>query len=192
MRNYVVLIGTIVLSTVVMAGEGSTPLKPFSIGYGETIESEKATELDETYETESEVLLDNYDWQELEEFETALFVGDSRVVGMSSASGRYSYIGKVGAGYNWLVNEAEAELRKMLDEYPNMDVVLSFGVNDLGNLESYIEEYRKIEADYPNTRIWVMSVMPVLESAEQANGYSVKNSTVDDFNTRLQEEFSER
>ena len=191
MRGDVVFVGAVVLSVIfglsTIADDRKPVVKPYSLGYEEQSEVAEETET----EAQSEIQ-GNPEWVEFEEFETALFVGDSRVVGMSQSSGRYSYIGKTGAGYDWLISSGEPELRKMLAEYPNMDVVLSFGVNDLGNLESYIAEYKKIKNDFPDTRIWVMSVMPVLESVEAQTGYSVQNSAVDNFNERLQEEFGDR
>ena len=175
------------LTNIVGAEEKKPLVKPYSIEANPNIETESTESTESLDETETEL-----QWVEVEEFDTVLFLGDSRVVGMSSASGRYSYIGKNGAGYDWLVSTGEPELRKMLAEYPNMDVVLSLGVNDLGNIDSYIEKYRAIKQEFPDTRIWVMSVMPVLESVEQHTGYSVQNSTVDDFNNKLKEEFNDR
>ena len=177
----------ICLSFNVFAEEQEQVVQPYIIGV-DTIETEVTIDVSENDINESE----GAQWEVLEEFDTALFLGDSRVVGMSSSSGRYSYIGKVGAGYDWLIETGEPELRKMLAEYPNMDVVLSLGVNDLNNIDSYIEEYKKIKAEFPDTRIWIMSVMPVLESVEEHTGYSIQNSTVDDFNDKLKEEFGDR
>ena len=124
--------------------------------------------------------------------DTTVFVGDSRVVGMETASdlvgkGAISYLGKVGAGYSWL----SSECINTIQDYENVNIVLCFGVNDLGNIENYVTLYRTLMDTNQNVDWWVLSVNPVDEGKESQYGYSVRNFSIEDFNARLQEEFSD-
>ena len=70
-----------------------------------------------------------------------IFCGDSRTMQLKKAVGssETSYVYKYGRGYNWFVNEGILELKKLLLVYPQSDVILNFGVNDLGNISKYIQ-----------------------------------------------------
>ena len=49
-----------------------------------------------------------------------------------------SYIGKVGEGYYWLVNEGIDQLRTSLSKEPDATVVFNLGVNDLSEIDRYL------------------------------------------------------
>ncbi len=123
-----------------------------------------------------------------------IFVGDSRIVGMSSAvsASNTVFIGKVGSGYSWLKSTASTKLAKYLNADANAKVIFAFGVNDLGNISSYISYYKKLIAKYPNTEFYMMSVNPVNETTAKKYGYTVKNSQIKTFNTKLKKAFSSR
>ena len=118
-----------------------------------------------------------------------LFAGDSRTVGMSmavSVSG-VSFVGKVGMGYSYLASTAGPSVRSYLASNPTANVVFNFGVNDLGNIASYISYYKQLIKAYPSARIFFMSVNPVIDGKSNAS-----NSMIKAFNTKLKAAFPTR
>lgn len=124
-----------------------------------------------------------------------IFVGDSRTVGMevSKPSANTKYIAKVGEGYNWLKKTGGVTLQYYLKTNPNVKVVLALGVNDLGNINSYISYYKSLIKKYPKTEFYILSVNPVEEKVAPygTRGY-VKNSSIKTFNKKLKASFSSR
>lgn len=120
-----------------------------------------------------------------------IFVGDSRMVGMSASvdSSNVTYIAKSGMGYSWLKSTAGPELKSYLKSDPYVKVVLALGVNDLGNIQSYITYYKSLIKKYPDTQFTVLSVNPVNEKKEASRGYSIKNSRIKAFNKKLKASF---
>ena len=120
-----------------------------------------------------------------------LIVGDSRVVGMDSAvsDSKTKFIGKVSMGYSWLKSTAGPQVESYLAGNPKLTVVFAFGVNDLGNVNSYISYYKSLQKKYPKAKFYYLSVNPVNESAAAANGYQVKNSQIKAFNKKLKSAF---
>ena len=118
-----------------------------------------------------------------------LFVGDSRVVGMSNAvsSSEASFVGKVSMGYSWMVSSALSQVKSKLKSEPTLYVIFCFGINDLGNIDKYISEYRKLISSYKYANFFFMSVNPIETSKARANGYSVTNSQIEAFNEKLKE-----
>lgn len=120
-----------------------------------------------------------------------IFVGDSRTVGLQGAvNSSDTYIAKWGQGYDWFSQTGRNKLEKTLKEYPYSAVVFNLGVNDLGNVESYVREYQELQADYPKARFYFMSVNPVEESFLRASGYSGRdNASIEVFNDRMKQVF---
>lgn len=116
-----------------------------------------------------------------------IFVGDSRTLEMKNviAPADTLYIAKVGSGYSWLESSAGPLLEDYLKLNPNVKVVLAFGVNDLGNIQSYITYYRSLIKKYPKTKFYVLSVNPVDAKKGKENGYTVKNSQIVAFDKKL-------
>lgn len=123
--------------------------------------------------------------------ENMIFVGDSRVVGMLLTSGRYHYIGEESTGYDWMVGVAEGALASSVAKYPEADIIMCFGVNDVGNIGAYINEYQRLYSIYGD-KIWFMSVNPIDDSAAAACGYFANNSMVINFNNALKEAMGDR
>lgn len=123
-----------------------------------------------------------------------LMVGDSRTVGMSSAvsSSQVKFIGKVSMGYSWLKSTAGPKVKQYLAGNPGLKVVFAFGINDLGNISSYITYYKALMKAYPDTEFYFLSVNPVNEKLASSKGYSVKNSAIKKFNTKLKSTFGAR
>ncbi len=120
-----------------------------------------------------------------------IFVGDSRTVGMESAvsNSKTLYIGKVSMGYSWLKSTASESLKDALNKKPTAKVIMGFGINDLGNISNYIAYYKTLIKSYPKASFYFMSVNPVNESKAKKNGYSVTNSQIKSFNSKLKEAF---
>lgn len=116
-----------------------------------------------------------------------IYYGDSRVVGMSMGGGNQIYIGKVSMGYEWMSGKGLNLLKNTMNEYPGSDVVFCFGINDMGNIDSYISFFQSFVEQYPDRNIYFESVNPVNDYAAARNGYHVRNKTVDEFNARLYE-----
>lgn len=120
-----------------------------------------------------------------------IFVGDSRTVGLQDAvKSSDTYIAKWGQGYDWFISTGKTKLEKTLKEYPYSVVILNLGVNDMENVESYVQVYRKLQGDYPKARFYFMSLNPVEESFLRASGYGGRdNASIEAFNKRMQQVF---
>lgn len=122
-----------------------------------------------------------------------IFVGDSRTVGMEEAVHKSfpadgcTFIGKVGEGYHWLVNDGAEQLHTVLEREPDATVIFNLGVNDLDEIALYLEFYPQIFDEQPNASFYIMSVNPV---SEECSGAS--NDEITTFNAKLKETFPER
>lgn len=128
-----------------------------------------------------------------EETSQYIFVGDSRTVGMkNTVGGNHVYIGKVGEGYQWFSTKGIRTLKKALKAAPQSKVIINLGVNDLGNISSYIAYYQNLIVQYPGARFYFMSVNPIEAKLAKARGYNttaVNNNTIKAFNASLQAAF---
>lgn len=113
-------------------------------------------------------------------------LGDSRFVGMKDYdnSSNHFYYAEVGKGYKYLV-----ETWNNMGNLPNENdyIVINFGVNDLGNIDKYIDFINQMQSE-TYAKIIVMTVNPVNETNEASHGYNIKNTTIDDFNRRISQE----
>lgn len=126
------------------------------------------------------------------QYNSYIFVGDSRTVGMEYAVGTAAeYIAAVGEGYSWMVSSALPQLRAKLDKNPYVKVVFNLGVNDCGSntAGSYIAEYKRMIQTYPNTKFYIMSVNPVKDKAAKNAGYLIRNKLITPFNNQLSTAF---
>lgn len=123
-----------------------------------------------------------------------LIVGDSRTVGMDSAvsSSKAKFIGKVSMGYSWMKSTAGPKVKQYLVGNPDLKVVFAFGINDLGNISKYISYYKSLMKQFPDTKFYFLSVNPVDEKLASAKGYTVKNSSIKSFNTKLKSAFGSK
>lgn len=119
--------------------------------------------------------------------EKYLIIGDSRIVGMDQAvsASDVAFIGKVGAGYSWLYGTVWPQLRAELARDPNRKVILCMGINDLGNINSYLIFYRNLIRRYPKTRIYISTVSGINQKLAAGNGYRVTNAQIVEFNRKL-------
>ena len=120
-----------------------------------------------------------------------IIIGDSRCVGMKEALGedakKVSWICESGKGYNWFSKTAVSKLDGLVADGKNYNVIINLGVNDLHNIQSYITKFNQMLKDdkYKNCKFIIVSVNPVDEAKEAKNGYSVKNSSIENFNTKM-------
>ena len=116
-------------------------------------------------------------------YSTMYIMGDSRCVGMkfSDTKKNHVYIAKSSMGYNWFSQNYQDTLKKAT---ANDVIVINFGVNDLWNSAKYIPLINSI-ADSTEAAVYFMTVNPVDEVKEKANGYGVKNSSINDFNQKM-------
>lgn len=127
------------------------------------------------------------------EEEKIIFVGDSRTQGMKDATGSSDvYIAKVGEGYYWLNNTAVKSLKEKLEAYPKAKVIFNLGVNDLGNVQSYISWYKNLMKSYPETAFYFVSVNPIEKKLAKNKGYNVtyvNNTKIKAFNAKIKAAF---
>ena len=117
---------------------------------------------------------------------TIIYAGGSRTVGMKNAVGASSTIRfytKDNAGVNWLSesNGAGDQVLKALESSSNAAVVFDFGIDDLNNIDSYIEYYTAFMSKTTSKNIWFMSANPV---NERMRVYPL-NRDVEEFNAKL-------
>lgn len=135
----------------------------------EIIEENNKTIIKENIDIEqSEIILVDY------EDYNYVFLGDSRFVGMSNCKeSNDTFICKVGEGYNYFC-------KNISNISENDIVIIGFGVNDLGNIDKYIELANSL-----TNEVYYLTVNPVDEQKERENGYSVTNQQIDEFNNKL-------
>lgn len=116
----------------------------------------------------------------------AVFVGDSRTVGMGDAlKDACSYIGESGEGYHWLVSSGLSQLAAVLEADPSLPVILNFGVNDPENVSLYIDCYSSLFETYPDTPFYILSVNPLADDAD----FNTTNEMVELFNATVRSAF---
>ncbi len=135
----------------------------------------------------------------------AIFVGDSRTLGMRDAMRRQNipdqsiYVGRVGEGVRWFVEEGIEEMEAAIEENPDLPVVLNLGVNDPEEIDRYIVTYWDCIRNHPDTDFYILSVNPMDEEF-MLDGDLVADGVLDHINTlniaimnnRLKEEFPSR
>ena len=114
-----------------------------------------------------------------------IFIGDSRFIGMDdvcniSETDNKFVIAKVSEGYDFLINTALPEAERITqsnNDITNWKYIICLGVNDLYNLDKYINTYN----DLSNTiDLIVISVNPI----EYHN--NISNEAIEEFNSKLE------
>ncbi len=134
-----------------------------------------------------------------------IWVGDSRTLGLRDALGRVErddddlFVGKVGEGVHWFQEEGMAELSDMIEENPELPVVMNFGVNDPQLVDEYVVTYWDVIHAHPDTTFYILSVNPLDEEflledglVEEAVFEDINSLNVAKMNVKLKEEFSDR
>lgn len=116
----------------------------------------------------------------INKFEKFIFVGDSRFVAMEKFSDDL-FICETGEGYNYLIDN----LDKIEDYYTeNSLIIIGFGINDLNNIDLYINTINKLSDNY---NMCFLTVNPIDEVKCKDFGYTITNNQIDLFNTKLVE-----
>lgn len=134
-----------------------------------------------------------------------IFVGDSRTLGMRDAlhrAGRTDddiFIGKVGEGVRWFIEEGMSEMDDAIEEYPDLPVVFNLGVNDPTEIDDYIVTYWDCIRNHPDTDFYILSVNPIdeeflleSETAVEEVLDMINNLNIAKLNLRLKDEFTRR
>lgn len=89
-----------------------------------------------------------------------------------------TFICEVGQGYNYFISN--------INSYNNSNktIIIGFGVNDLYNIEKYINYVNNLSS---NINIYFLTVNPVDEQKEKQYGYTVTNKEIINFNEKLKE-----
>lgn len=115
---------------------------------------------------------------------SAIFVGDSRTVGMQAAIGNAGDVwsGKVGQGLNWMKSTGIPNVEEQITEGAN--VVIMMGVNDCGyNASAYVDYLNDLsaKAEDKGANLYFVSVNPT------SGSYSNLNTSIDNFNATIKE-----
>ena len=117
-------------------------------------------------------------------YNKVVLIGDSRFYGQSNynfENSKTTYIAKSGEGLQFLKNS-----NSKIKSYDSNSTafVINLGVNDLYNVNNYISYINSLALSLKGD-VYYLSVNPVDEVKESYNGYSVKNSTINDFNSKM-------
>mgnify|MGYP004503130035 CR=1 FL=1 len=111
------------------------------------------------------------------------YLGDSRTNGLASALGaNESVIAKDGGNYNDFVTHSATLKSKLNNSTGNYNVVLNYGVNDLGNVNKYCEGYKSLANTIgSNHKVYVVSVNPMNDNTK----WNATNASINNFNSSM-------
>lgn len=127
-----------------------------------------------------------------------LFLGDSRMQGMllTSVINESNTVYGVGYGYNWLVgssgftgttNASNGGINAINEKITSgklYNIIIWLGVNDLGNVNSYLEKYIDLASvEWSSHNIYIVSVGPVDDSKSRY----AKNEAINAFNNTMKD-----
>lgn len=121
-----------------------------------------------------------------------IYVGDSRINNIKNTINKseVTYMAEDNAGYVWLSDETKLnELKNYIGSDTTKYVIFSFGINDLNNIDNYINVYNTLISDYKNVKFYFMSVNPINEELALTNGYNTTNEEIMTFNNKLSSAF---
>lgn len=122
-----------------------------------------------------------------------IYLGDSRFVGMNKYCNIDEeddtwIVAEVGKGLNWMKKTAIPEIEDIVKDNPKVTdwvLITGLGVNDLYNIDKYIEEYDSLEG----FKIILVSINPMEKDKADKWGYDYNGLSpkIIDFNDRLQD-----
>jgi len=111
-----------------------------------------------------------------------IFVGDSRFVNMNdvceiSKRDNLFMVAKVGEGYSWFGDTALQQIKRIVSSglFDKWKIIICLGINDLGNIEKYVNKYESLRDEYDIT---LVSVNPVNNYGNLSNGQIEKFNSV--------------
>ena len=114
-----------------------------------------------------------------------IFVGDSRFVFMNqvdriSDNENLFVVAKVGEGYSWLDSTALSQIKRIVSSglFPEWEVVVCLGINDLDNLEKYKKKFSDMAGNYS---LSLVSVGPITSYG------NLSNAKIENFNSGIKE-----
>lgn len=115
------------------------------------------------------------------------FIGDSRTVNMrESVLTDAKFIAKSAMGLDWFNNTAAIEFDKIQNDIEIC--VVALGINDIFNVDLYIERLNKFAEEYPNKIFIYVNLGPVDESKYTG----IPNSSLEQFNQKMADGLSDR
>lgn len=130
-----------------------------------------------------------------DKFAKSVFTGDAVMKGISD----YGYLdsGKVVAGNNMTSNQLVDKVDSIMSSNPE-NVFIMVGLNDAnyGNrssdyvVEAITKAVKKMKEKNSSTKVYVLSVLPVTKAFEGKQGINVKQSFLDEVNTKLSQNAS--
>lgn len=110
-----------------------------------------------------------------------IFFGDSRIVGMQSVINSDDiFVAEAGQGYSYFMENLNNVLNKYTDD---SIIIIEFGVNDLYNVDLYIDVVNDIAKKGYN--ICYLTIYPINENISMQIGYTITNNQIDNFNNKL-------
>lgn len=113
-----------------------------------------------------------------------IFMGDSRTNGLKLNADLPStdkVVAKDSGGYNDFVSHINT-VNGYLSDGKSYNIVLNYGVNDLGNSSKYCDKYKSfINSVNSKNKVYVVSVNPVCDSGSKY----AKNATIKEFNRTI-------
>ena len=121
---------------------------------------------------------------EVKNISGTIYMGDSRTNGLKLYGGLSSdeqVFATDGGGYNSFLGHITS-VNNVLSNGKSYNIVLNYGVNDLGNSSKYCEKYKSfINSVNSKNNVYVMSVNPVNDSGSEY----AKNSSIETFNSSI-------
>jgi cell wall-associated NlpC family hydrolase len=125
-----------------------------------------------------------------EEIESSLiYVGDQRMINLQSSlnNSNISFITSSDGNYSWLYGTAEGAINSSVTDKEKF-VVLALGLNDLNDIDNYINEYNALITKNSKANFYVLSVNPV----DDSKATTITNSSIETFNSKLKSTFGEK
>lgn len=128
-----------------------------------------------------------------------IFIGDSRTVAYKEIVDvdKYdfiTFISEESTGYDWLNTTAIEKLNTRFNTTDlTYNVVLNLGINDLNNIDKYIDIYNKLADKNTRHNFFAISINKVDSEKMIKNGYNIiENSEIEEFNSKMKSSLSEK
>lgn len=121
-----------------------------------------------------------------------IFIGDSRIDSFKSIAHNINFdsiefITSENADCDWMRNSGLSELNHILNSNPgHYNIVFNVGINDLNNIDRYVNFFNDLANQHPNQNIFVLGIFPLDElKFEEENDIFINNDDIYDFNIEM-------